>query len=103
MNIRFVILGDDHILSKKKDLDLTPIKLGKILSTIGQKYTSAFKDRELEDFCSDFKEVLFLGAHPREVNGVWTGALRKQTLEEGLLWTRDQDRTLDQSVVSFVS
>jgi hypothetical protein len=98
---KLVVLGDDHILSvsdKLVEKGICPKLIGDWMESIGQKYTSAFKDRQLLSTCDDFKDILYLGAVPRVVHGAWTGALRKETLEQTPHWTRDHGLSTDEMV-----
>lgn len=90
------VLGDDHLVARSDQAFISPVRLGEIMTSIGQKYTSAFKDIPLKDEYDSFEDTTFLGAIPRiSENGKWTGALRKSTLEETIHWTRDEDLSLD--------
>lgn len=95
-----VVLGDDHIVAQNKNrIVMTAVEIQEGMKEIGQVYTSAFKDRELTEEFDTFDQVTFLGAIPRRLeSGEWTGALRKTTLEETPLWTRDENSSLDQTV-----
>lgn len=93
-HIRMICLGDDHVLAMKEDILWTPKEISVLMLEIGQEYTSAFKDREIEDFQCDYDEVTFLGAHPRKLFGRWTGAMKKETLFETIQWTRDKNISL---------
>lgn len=102
-HVRAIKLGDDHILSIGPDVEMTPLQLSELMKPLGQTYTSAFKDAELRDEYDDFSEIMFLGAHPRRsLAGLWTGALRKETLHETPQWTRDHDGSLDQTIQGLV-
>jgi hypothetical protein len=101
--IRAIFLGDDHVLSLSKFIDMTPIELAEYMKELGQIYTSAFKDQELKNSYDKFEDITFLGSIPRRsLTGQWTGALRKETLEETPLWTRDNNGSLDQVVQQMV-
>lgn len=100
---KLVVQGDDHILALAKAVDMFPTELRDRMIEIGQRYTSAFKDRELRDEYDRFDEISFLGAIPRvSQTGQWTGALRKETLEGTVLWTRDNNASLDMTVQQMV-
>lgn len=92
--IEWVILGDDHLIGVSPSIDWNPLLIREDMAQLGQVYTSSRKDQELTEDYHKFKEILFLGHHPRLVNGAWTGALRKDTLQESLLWTRNKNLTI---------
>jgi len=97
-HIRAKFLGDDHIINVKKGIEFNPIMIRDLMATIGQEYTSAFKDQALTPEYVTFDKITFLGAHPRIVCGLWSGAMKKSTLYESLMFTRDRDQTLLQTV-----
>jgi len=98
-----IFLGDDHIYNVAKGYDMTPLEISVYMKEIGQEYTSAFKNEELKDEYSSFAETTFLGAIPRQnYRKVWTGALRKSTLESTPMWTRDSNLTLDQKIQQMI-
>lgn len=95
--MNLIVLGDDNVYNVMNGCDMTPLELSRYMEVLGQKYTSAFKDREIEDNYSEFTGITFLGAIPRlDDRKIYTGALRKSTLETTPLWTRDENGTLDQ-------
>lgn len=100
--IRNVVLGDDHLVSKSDKIDWTPVKVGKGFEELGLVYTSARKNEALKDECTPFGECLFLGSVPQRHHGHWSGALRKETLQESLLWTRNNNKTMDAEVVQMI-
>lgn len=96
---KVVVLGDDHVLAMKENSKINPVEICELMKEIGQKYTSAFKDRELVETFDKFEDVTFLGAIPRiSEDGQFTGALRKDTLFETPQWTRDCNASLDSTV-----
>jgi len=95
-------LGDDHVIAVKKGVVMQPTEIAKIMKTLGQEYTSANKGAPLEDHYIKFEEVTFLGAHPRVLNGHWTGAMKKDTLYETIQWTRDKNVSLPDVIVQMV-
>jgi len=95
-SVSVVILGDDHILSISEGLEWNPLQVRDAMKLLGQEYTSAVKDRELTPEYESFDQVLFLGHYFVQVAGSWSGALRKSTLEESVLWTRNKNRTIVQ-------
>jgi hypothetical protein len=98
-NFRLAKLGDDHLLGYDNlKTPYRPDEHGESMKRLGQKYTSAFKDEELGSEPKHFDKVLYLGSHPRIVHGMWTGALRKSTLEQMVSYTRDCDLSLEQKI-----
>ncbi|APG76671.1 hypothetical protein [Hubei tetragnatha maxillosa virus 1] len=95
-HVRIKVLGDDHIycFSDKVAENCRPWVIREIMSELGQVYTSDRKNEELTNEFRDFKDITFLGAHPVEFGGKWAGALKKETLEETLHWTRNNDLTI---------
>lgn len=100
--ISMVILGDDHIVSVNPAIEWNPLMIREDMKPLGQVYTSAVKDRDLEARYESFTEVLFLGNYFVSVGGSWSGALRKSTLEESVLWTRNSNRTIVQECQQMV-
>jgi hypothetical protein len=97
-NVRLKVCGDDHIYSFSdavKD-QMTPHKIRDGMEGLGQVYTSDIKDHPLEDRFRSFEEITFLGAHPVLVEGNYSGALKKTTIEECLHWTRNKNLTIRQ-------
>jgi hypothetical protein len=104
--ISLVILGDDHLVGVSPEIDWNPLMIRDDMSLLGQVYTSAEKDAELTAEYRKFSEILFLGHVPKPVDGDFAGALRKETLEGSLMWTRDWDMTLRaqcQQMVEYAS
>lgn len=85
--VKGVYLGDDHTLAFLKVLGVTPKLWGDSMNTIGQRYTSALKG-ELEDYCSPMEQCPFLGANPVRIDGQWSGAMRLETLDKMLHYSR---------------
>ena len=88
-HVRAKLCGDDHIYSFSdvcKEF-MTPHKIRDGMEELGQVYTSDIKDQPLEDRFRRFEEITFLGAHPVLVEGQYSGALKKATIEECLHWT----------------
>jgi hypothetical protein len=100
--ISLVILGDDHIVSVSKEIEWNPLQIAASMSKVGQVYTSAVKERELTKDYESFDQILFLGHYFRKVDGSWSGALRKSTLEESVLWTRNNNRTIVQECQQMI-
>jgi len=92
--VRAVILGDDHILAISEKVEWNPLQIRDDLVQLGQLYTSAWKDKELDDKYLRFDQVMFLGSYFVLVDGQWSGALRKETLQESLMWTRNNNLTI---------
>jgi hypothetical protein len=104
--IRLVILGDDNIVSVHRQVEWNPLMIREDMKQVGQGYTSSVKDRELDENYHTFDDILFLGHHPKLVNGEYSGALRKETLEGSLLWTRNSNLTIRdecQQMVEYAS
>ncbi|APG77979.1 hypothetical protein [Hubei picorna-like virus 9] len=95
-HVKTEILGDDHIYNCSDEVKefFNPVTIAAELAKIGQTYTSDDKDAELTEEHRAFENITFLGAHPKIVDGAWCGALRKETLLETLLWTRNHNETL---------
>ncbi|APG77999.1 hypothetical protein 1 [Hubei picorna-like virus 8] len=90
-HVRAKILGDDHIYcfsDEAKEL-MTPKKIQELYATIGAIYTNDLKGDDVGNEFRKFDEITFLGAHPRLVNGQWIGALKKDTINEMTLWTKN--------------
>jgi hypothetical protein len=100
--VSLVILGDDHILSISRAIEWNPLQVRDAMKLLGQVYTSAVKERELTSSYESFNEILFLGHYFVLVDGSWSGALRKSTLEESLLWTRNRNRTIVQEARQMI-
>lgn len=100
--VRNVVLGDDHQISTSSLIEWTPKGLGMSFERLGLKYTSARKNEELREVRTPFGESLFLGSVPQRHHGLWSGALRKETLYESLLWTRNHDKSMDAEVIQMI-
>ncbi len=100
--IRNVVLGDDHQVTSTSLVEWTPKSIGCSFKRFGLKYTSARKDEELKDERTPFDKSLFLGSVPQCHHGLWSGALRKETLSESLLWTRNNDKSMDAEVTQMM-
>lgn len=92
-HVRAKFLGDDHIAKASETCKFDQVSIARVLEMLGQEYTSDRKGEEIVPF-RKFEEITFLGAHPMKVEGIWAGALKKTTLEETVLWTRDGNVTL---------
>nr|ULF99737.1 MAG: putative polyprotein [Picornavirales sp.] len=93
-HVRLKVLGDDHIYNFSDQGRITPFKIRERMLEMGMTYTSDVKNVELKDEFRLFTDLTFLGAHPREIRGQYCGALKKSTLEETILWTRNNNRTI---------
>lgn len=103
VNAKVTVLGDDHIIAVRQGIDFNPIVIRDTMIELGQVYTSAFKDRDLTTEFSSFEDITFLGAIPRtSLQGMYTGALRKDTLFETPQWTRNNNDTLDMTVQQMI-
>lgn len=96
-NVRAKILGDDHIycFSDEAAKFMTPKDIQDAYKDIGSEYTDDLKEAEVGDKFRSFEELTFLGAHPKMIEGKWVGALKKDTIEEMVLWTRDFNDDLE--------
>jgi hypothetical protein len=74
-------MGDDHIVGVREGIDFTGRHIKAQLTSLGQIYTNANKEEDPGPNIS-FDQLTFLGAHPRMVNGAWTGAPKKQMLRD---------------------
>jgi len=94
--IRLKVLGDDHVIavSDAAKSRFSPLAIQRVLKELGQVYTSDVKEAELTDEFRKFEDISFIGAYPRVVNGLYCGALKKASIQEALLWTRDNDDNL---------
>jgi len=99
-HLRMKFLGDDNIvrISHEAAKYFDAVKYADYaLVNLGQIYTSDEKDQELTAEFRPFDKISFLGAIPRVgVKGMWLGALKKKTIQEAILWTRDNDLSLEQ-------
>ncbi len=93
--------GDDNIMSVRPGCKFGPDDLRSVMKELGQEYTSDTKESFVSEF-RKFEECTFLGAHPRRLKGGYTGALRKETLEECIHWTRDRDLSLIEKLTAMV-
>ncbi|APQ44498.1 polyprotein [Basavirus sp.] len=95
-HVRLKVLGDDHIISVSDTVKsvFNPFNIRDQLKLIDQVYTSDIKDAELTNEFRKFEEISFLGAYPRLIGGKYCGALKKSTLQETILWTRNKNLTL---------
>jgi hypothetical protein len=91
--VRMKVLGDDHLIAVADGLAFDGRVIQKQVERLGQVYTSDTKDPDPGPY-RKFEEVTFLGAHPRLVNGQYSGALKKKTLMASPLWTRNKNKTL---------
>lgn len=95
-HIALQVMGDDHIMavSDQASEQFNPVTIAEVLTEIGQVYTSDVKDAELTTGFKSFDQVTFLGSTPRLIDGKYCGAFLKPSLEETLLWTRNDNRSL---------
>lgn len=103
-NVRCKFLGDDNVIkvSHRASSAFNAVTYAAAVAKIGQLYTSDDKDSPLTEEFRAFEDITFLGAHPRIVNGTWSGALRKKTIEEALCWTRNNNQTLSFEVLQML-
>lgn len=95
-HVRAKILGDDHIYSFSDEaaLFMNPKTIQEAYKEIGSEYTDDLKDACVDEKFRSFDELTFLGAHPRIIDGRWVGALKKDTIDEMVLWTRNFNEDL---------
>lgn len=103
-NVRIKVLGDDHILCIKDELNYNPLMIRDDMSAIGQTYTSDVKGEELTESYRSFDQITFLGACPRLItfNGMatWVGAPKKSQLWQTPQWTKTNNQDLDATIES---
>ena len=95
-HVRAKILGDDHIYSFSDEAAtiMKPLKIQELYFEIGAVYTDDLKNDEVDSEFRRFEDLTFLGAHPIKFNGKWIGALKKNTIREMVLWTRNHNEDL---------
>jgi len=86
--VRAWFLGDDHVLSIRDGVDFGQNLIAEKMPLLNQVYTD-----DLKNLVSDFdyrpvEKVTFLGAVPMKYKGRYVGALRKDTLESGLVYCK---------------
>lgn len=95
-DIRMVVLGDDHILCMKEDVDFTGPFIQQAMLELGQTYTSDKKGAAIEDY-QKWEDIHFLGAQPvplPEAGCRWVGAPKSSTIADMMAYTSDKDQTL---------
>lgn len=100
VHVRLKVLGDDHVLCFSDQVKMDGISIQEQMKELGQEYTSTEKDKPLEPY-STFDQITFLGAHPRFI-GRWTGAAKRQTLQETLYWTRDNNESIIETAIQMI-
>jgi hypothetical protein len=98
---RAKILGDDHVICVSKTSKFDGPSVVAEMAKIGQIYTSTTKT-EAPTTTENIEEVTFLGAHPRLVDGRYSGAARDSTLLETPQWIRAGTDTLMETVISMM-
>ncbi|APQ44490.1 polyprotein [Basavirus sp.] len=95
-HVRAKILGDDHIYSFSDEAAkfMNPKNIQEAYKELGAEYTDDQKEAEVSEEFRKFEDLTFLGAHPRLIKGRWVGALKKDTITEMVLWTRDFNEDL---------
>nr|QVW10090.1 MAG: polyprotein [Basavirus sp.] len=95
-HVRAKILGDDHIycFSDEAAEFMNPITIQNAYKEIGAVYTDDLKEAEMTADFRSFESLTFLGAHPKKVDGLWVGALKKDSIYEMVLWTRSFNEDL---------
>ncbi len=101
-HVRLCLLGDDNVSCFSSEGAIEPRRIRELMAEIGQDFTAANKEDEVGSSFKEFGDISFLGCTPRKVDGLWSGALRKETLWESVQWTRDHNITLDQTVRQMV-
>jgi hypothetical protein len=89
-NIRVKLLGDDHILwisPAAERAGFVPRQIARVMKdTLGQKYTDADKTKEVGETLKVFSDLTFLGAQPTKLYGLWTGAMKQDTIYQTMQW-----------------
>jgi hypothetical protein len=93
-----VLLGDDHHTSFCDTLQVNPHDFAKFFASKGLTYGSAFKGEELPDHLVNFEQTIFLGCMPICFKDRYTGALKKESIEGALTYTRDKHLTFLQTI-----
>nr|ULF99744.1 MAG: putative polyprotein [Picornavirales sp.] len=101
-HVRAKILGDDHIYCFSDECSLSPFVIRDEMDSLGLTYTSDKKNEDLLDEFRTFEQITFLGAHPILIKGQYCGALKKSTLEETILWTRNNNATITDEVNTVI-
>jgi len=106
-NVRMKALGDDHLIAISDRVRWTPKGIAeRFRKELGQKYTSSIKGAVLEDKAKPYKDTTFLGAHPVKIDGLWCGAMKKDTIYQALQWTKkgyETDQTTMISMMEYAS
>jgi hypothetical protein len=97
-NVITIILGDDHHTSFSEELEVNPHDFQEFFASKGLKYGSAFKGQELPTVLVNFEDTIFLGCIPVCHNTKYTGALKKESIEGALTYTRDKHLTFLQTI-----
>jgi hypothetical protein len=100
-NIRGKFMGDDHVICVSDQVDFGFNAIQAEMKKINQIYTSDTKQLQCEDYKS-FEEITFLGAHPRLINGSYSGAIKKDIATQSILWTRNHDQTVREECAMMV-
>ncbi|APG78423.1 hypothetical protein [Wuhan insect virus 10] len=98
-HVRDKMLGDDGVICVS-DLAAPYFNASVIeqeLKSIGVTYTDDKKSGNVAAF-REFKDITFLGAHPILYYGRYLGAMKKDTIIESMLWTRNDNLTIVQEV-----
>lgn len=97
-NVISILLGDDHHTSFAENLEVNPHDFQRFFESKGLKYGSAFKGEELPTTLVNFENTIFLGCIPVCHNTKYTGALKKESIEGALTYTRDKHLTFLQTI-----
>ncbi|APG78960.1 hypothetical protein [Beihai picorna-like virus 65] len=103
-NVRVKVLGDDHLINVAKTVNMFDGKLlqAALETFLGQEYTSEDKETPVVVH-KDIEQCTFLGAHPvLDKNGRYFGRLKKDTIKEAVLWTRDDNLSIVQVVETMI-
>jgi len=100
-SIRLKVGGDDNLSCPVPGVVWNPLAFGGAVKALGLQYWPVDKEASaLGDELVDFENVTFLGARPVNYQGMWAGALNKESLFEGLHWM-DSD-TLQLTVNTYL-
>jgi len=100
--VRVVFLGDDHVLNIHPELEWNPLMIQADFKKINMIYTSAHKGVPLNDQYKNFSDIIFLGAYPVKVGDLWSGMIKISSVENSLLWTRNENLTIVEECVQML-
>ncbi|APG78580.1 hypothetical protein [Wenzhou gastropodes virus 2] len=102
--IRAKVLGDDHLINKHKSVEFFDGKLlqAALSAYLNQEYTSEDKDSPVLE-SKPLEKCTYLGAHPcLDKNGKYFGRLKKETIQETVLWTKDNNLSILQVATTMI-